>query len=1051
MTRNPLNDSRRLNAAIHRLDALSAEHRYTSAKYVFDVCIYHVTRVRHLHPASIDTTHRHQITPIIPSPRFVFDNVYPHIHRIARRLDRAMRFAETTCHPLDAAALIVAVDAQGALAALFAVAQNAGIDPNHLQLLAFPLRKRSAPALLRTLFSPDMRVANAAKKALRQIIAIASCQNTPWISVIRSALSLRTATNANRSIQLNNLLSRLSDILLLLVSDANQVTDFPIPTRRKRSSRPSLSNLVSRPRHSLASNRRASEHQTNSKKHRFFFNYIFRKAAPKQKFALSTSDVSFDTNTTAKIRRRHTKSSENTSTPQISPACTSDDARSIASVLLSSEESCSLSAFSSVTESAATTLFSRSNLQPPHSASANSVKRDTATVMYIFERLLAKRINPELHHRIQVIDALANIAITTFSPTNPHPLNVTNPVEFRETMTSVFVRHGKKIYSTLLDILYRPAREVDANRIAIFSFRETGLMDVTSEPSLSRPKQADFPLNAVCLPNMDCTHKAASSCNTLLKIILRCIPSVCSHRMALLTGTVNSIFLNCSEALVRKKDACIWDARKLTNAVDSLVLLATLVPGSTEKALDVIVGEPVTLRLVLDTCLRSVSSSGRLLAQNAARSSAQKLSDEGTLLSLKSWRALLKVLPEKSSWTESASYSSSILFLAQVARRVASVSAAQSYTNEKDGTRVRAEDCAEVRNSLNSSISKLIYEYDDDKHVSDHEINQMCHSLSNVGIKFSCDEGDVLERQLHECIVAMAKVTASKIANVFFQLYRTIVYLYANDLKKQHKGGTNATIPEASSGLSGGSKSGAVTVASGNMMDDKSGPEVKIPEPLTSRASESRSRSEEGTKGVLVENIAVDGYLPSKSLRRAVMASELDLGHFFDAGQFQPHSLQYSSEESSGFMPNTHVFEEFAQAMAIILGALWDKNVMKEHESVQEIGVLIARDVQRSGSSYLKKVHKRAQMIIRRDVAESQVDWQSVKCEERIRRLEDQVASLTSLVQTSLEGSMQWSRKRLFPRVAGSSADGTIRPHHTDGQNEMHEMLCSPSKCFCVK
>lgn len=1050
MTKSPLNDSRRLTTAVDRLDAVTAEDRHAAAKYVFDICIHHVTRVRRLYPTPLNRGQGRPNLPATPTPQFVFDILHPHIYRIARRLDRAMRYAETSHHPADAAALIVAVDAQGALAALFAVAQNAGVAPTHLDLLALPIRKRSAPALLRTLFSPDMRVANAAKKALRQVIATASCQNTPWITTIRSALSLRTATSVNRSIQLQTLLSRLSDILRLVIAQAAAATAAaPQSSTRKRSSRSSLGNLVVRPRQSLGYCRRSTEQQ-GSLRHRPPFKQMFRKKAVRQPLPRSTSRVTLETETGDRFDRHNPKRSTDVTPTRRSPRTDSvDDMYSLTSAAMSTAGSCPASVFSSVTESGAGTLFSRSHSHAANTA-INTIKRDAATAMYIFERLLAKRINPDLDDRILVIDTLTEIANSSFSPAHPHARNVENPVEFREAMKSVFMRHGQHIYSIILDIIFRPAREADANRIGVFSFQEAGIMDIAGlENTMPRRKQTDFPLGAVCLPSMDCTNTAAASINSMFKSFLRFLPIVCSERMALLTGTVNSIFLNCSEALTRNVDKCEWNLTKLTSAVDSLNVLNFAIPESTEIALEAIASEPVTLRLVLETCLRSVGASGRLMAQNTARMSAPKLSDDGTLASLKSWRALVKILPNTSSWVDSPSYSSSILFLAQVARRAALLSVLNGYRREKGSrTRLLDEDNSNSEDTLTMgrSVAMLVNEFEGVKPGEEEGGNRLYRGTPTGVNSYELEEENILIKELRESVIAMVCVPGTNLTDIFFQLYRTVVYLYANDLKKQHKNISRNAGPGPSSGVTSGGKNVLITVAS-TTSDDKHSITAGPASQMASVMSESRSQSEEDTKGTLVENIAVDGQLPSRALRRAVMASELDLGEYFDSGQ--PPSLLHLSQHYGGSTCGAQTYEEFAHALAIVLGTLWHQSMMDKHENRQEAVAIIARDVQRSGSSYLKKVHKRARAILRRDVIDSNMDWRNIKYEERIRRLEEQVASLTTMMQSSLEESAQWSRKKGgLPKVLGLTTDTPIQ---TAGRNEMHDFICSPSKCFCVK
>lgn len=1051
MTRNPLLDSRRFATAVDRLDAVSAEDRHAAAKHVFDVCIHHVTRVRRTHPSPPNRGHGRPTHHTTPSPEFVFDLIHPHIYRIARRLDRAMRFAETSPHPADASALIVAVDTQGALAALFAVAQNAGVSPPQLDFLALPLRKRSAPALLRTLFSPDMRVANAAKKALRQVTAIASCQNTPWISTIRSAISLRSAPAVTRSMQLHNLLTRLAEILRLVITHAAATAANPSPTPRKRPSRSSLGNLVARPRQSLNYDRR-TPHRTSSLKQRPAFKHLFRKKNSVQ-LPQSTSHVTLETDSPEPFDRHRSRNHTDSNSARRTPRSDSiDDMHSVGSFIMSTAGSNQASIFSNVTESGAGTLFSRSHSHTVHTTTS-TIKRDAATAMYIFERLLTKRINPELDDRIKVIDTLAEMATSAFSTTSPHGRKLENPAEFRQVMKSVLTRYGQNIYSIVMDILFRPVREVDANRIGVFSFQEAGIMDIAGlETSLPRRRPTDFPLSAICLPNMDCTAKASASCNAILTSFLLHVPPVCSERMALLTGTINSVFLNCSEALTRTPDGCKWDASKLTSAVDSLAVLANTVPDSMDMALDVIVAEPVTLRLVLETCIRSVGATGRLMAQNSARPSAPKLSDDGILNSLRSWRALVTILPDTSSWVESPSYSSSILFLAQVARRAALISVIQGYRKDKSsGVKLLEEEDGEDAVPMGASVARLVGEFEATRGAAEDANDQISRTMSICAIESECDEENVLVAELYKSVVAMINVPGTNPVDIFFQLYRTVVYLYANDLKKQRKRVMrNATTSHRASAPSGAGAGVGVVRTTSDAMHDKNVIAVGATGQMNSATSESRSQSEEDAKGVLVENIAVDGQLPSRALRRAVMASELDLGEYFDIGQ--PPSLQHLNHQYSGLALGAHTYEEFAQALAIVLGTLWNKSVMDRLDNPQEAVAMITRDVQRSGSSYLKKVYKRARVIRRREMTESNVDLRNAKFEDRIRRLEEQVASLTNMVQTSLEESMLWTRKKSFPRVLGLTIDGPPpRGDRLAGRNEMHEFICSPSKCFCMK
>lgn len=1053
MSRSSVADARRLAAAVDRLDAVSAVDRQTAAKHVFDVCVYHVNRVRKTYSAQHQHAHGRAPNLQQPSSHLVFDAVHPHIYRITRRLDRAMRYAETSPHPADAAALIVAVDAQGALAALFAVAQNAGVNTADLDVLALPLRKRSAPALLRTLFSPDMRVANAAKKALRQIIAIASCQNTPWMSTIRSALSLRTATHINRSVQLRNLLTRLADILHLVIRQAasSKTVEVVLVPPHKRSSRSSLGYLINRPRPSLISERRAAERYADGRD-RFFLRDIFRRKNLSHSTSRNSSRATIDGEPYHRFIKRRFNKPDLLATHRPLRVDNADDWQSVASGLLSTGGSCPGSIFSSVTESAAASA-SRSHSHAPRHA-GGTVKRDAATAMYIFERLLSKRTNPDLEDRVQVLSTLAEIAVSTFSGQYALTHKIDNPEDYIDAMATVFARHGQKIFSVVLDILFRPVREADANRIGIFSFHEAGIVEVGADPLYTRRKlMMDFPQSAICLPNMDCTLSAAVACNSILKLFLRFVPQLCEQRMALLTGTINSAFLHCSEALVRTPDACKWDTNKINSASDALSVLAVAIPNSVDSALELIIREPVTLRLVIETCIRSVSATGRLLAQNAARYSAPKRSDEGTLDSLRSWQALIKILPGNSSWSGTPSYSSSILFLAQVARRAALIAVVRAHRKDTYIDMKPNHDNNKNKNNNNSTnkldnavASETSARVPSTKNNMENEgIDDTANSTASsesYGAGFEIDDETSLSTELQRSVVAMINVPGSSPGDVFFELYRTVVYLYANDLKKQTKASTKTT----STGSAGRRNNNGNTERLGPLSESRT-------RENKSKTSCGRTQSDEDAKGVLVENIAVDGQLPSRALRRAVMGSELDLGEYFDVGQ--PPSLQHLSHEYSGVPIGLHTFEEFAHALAVIIGTLWNKMITNNFENPEEAAMMIARDVQRSGSSYLKKVHKRAKIIMKRDLATQEYDWRGAKYDERIKRLEEQVASLKSLVQSSLDGSTQISRRKSVPKILGLTGGGggidhVPRADRYDGEEELHEIVCGPSRCFCV-
>lgn len=862
---------------------------------------------------------------------------------------------------------------------------------------------------------------------------------------IRAALSLRAGARVNRSTLLRNLLSRLADILHLVVRQAATARIPSTDAPRKRSSRTSFGAIMNRPRPSLVSERRAAEKST-LRTERSFFNGLFggkgflgllRSAS----HITDASDTSADRSTRRRVRADFSQSKRVPGRMD-----STDDLHSLASGAFSTIGSYPGSMFSSVTE-----LGGPHGPRPTRSGRRQgaAVKRDAATAMYIFERLLAKRTNPDLEDRIEVISTMADIAQVTFSGHYANSHKIEQVEEYSDTMAEVFKKHGQKIYAVVLDILFRPVREADANRIGVFSFHDTGIIDFGMEAPFTRRKLAQFPQSAICLPNMDCTGLAAVSCNSLLKVFLRFVPEVCAQRMALLTGTINSAFLHSSEALQLSPDGgCSWEVSKVVSAVDALTVLVSVLPDSVDAALELIIHEPVTLRLVIETCIRSVSATGRLLAQNAARTSAPRLSDEGTLDSLRSWQALIKIVPGTSSWAGTPSYSSSILFLGQVARRAALISVLQRYRKDRFPARAAddntSDDTYPTLSTLNSSQSET-------NSISiDGSAGSGPPSFGGNGVGFEMEEENILTSELHQCVIAMITVPGTHPVDVFFELYRTLVYLYANDLKKSHNR-MGRKVPSTANPKDIPKERSQERKNVSSRCDDNTREDILRDRLLNGKigapGQDIRTQSDEEAKGVLVENIAVDGQLPSRALRRAVMSSELDLGEYFDGGQ--PPSLQHISSSHTGSPAGTHTFEEFSHALAIVLGTLSNKSITDNFEDPQEAANLIARDVQRSGSSYLKRVHKRAKSILRQDMMNQDFDWRAVQYEQRIRKLEEEVASLKSMVQHSIEESVYLARRKSLPKILGLSGEGGTG-RHGYGRDSGHDSMCGPAGCFCA-
>ena len=222
------------------------------------------------------------------------------------------------------------------------------------------------------------------------------------------------------------------------------------------------------------------------------------------------------------------------------------------------------------------------------------------------------------------------------------------------------------------------------------------------------------------------------------------------------------------------------------------------------------------------------------------------------------------------------------------------------------------------------------------------------------------EEEETLESALQQSVNDMISVPGTNAGDLFFELYRTVLYLYSNDLRKKRHLQVEAK----------------------------------------------RTQSDEDAKGILVENIAVDGQLPSRALRRAVMASSSQI------------NLDSEADDRVDF-------EEFAHSLAIVMAMLCKREEEDDQDgSGEEVKVeVIGRDVHRSRSQVLKRVHRRARAIVRKDVGAghgSRKELQVRKYEARIKRLEDQVASLKNLLESAVGDGMKRSdsSRRVSRRVA---------------------------------
>lgn len=155
-----------------------------------------------------------------------------------------------------------------------------------------------------------------------------------------------------------------------------------------------------------------------------------------------------------------------------------DDLHSVASAAISKGGLCPNSIFTSITESDAATTGSRSNGSNTPRKTGGIIKRDAGTAMYIFERLLAKIVNPELSDRVHVINRFTDIASATFSGKFSTIHKIDHPDAFSDAMDTVFARHSHNIYLVVLEMMFRPVREADANRIGVFSFQEAAELSI---------------------------------------------------------------------------------------------------------------------------------------------------------------------------------------------------------------------------------------------------------------------------------------------------------------------------------------------------------------------------------------------------------------------------------------------------------------------------------------------------------------------------------------------------------------------------------------------
>ncbi len=705
--------------------------------------------------------------------------------------------------------------------------------------------------------------------------------------------------------------------------------------------------------------------------------------------------------------------------------------------------------------------------------------REVSAAMHVYERLLSRELLPNMQDRCEVIDDLHRLVDPLLSGTTAEQRNV-NPEALRCIVANAFLAHGSAIYPALLALIFRPAPSLERTEIVKRQMSlqpkntGNGIQKTDTRagklPRRSRRYRAnDFSLNIlestsstlqlaqlpdddrrknedsnkrICLPNSECDSETAIRCCGLLSLLVTDVPMLCNPRLPLITGTTNSAYWHCAEALVEKggRGKMEWAVDRLFGAVQSLFLLNSSLPATTEQALECITDNVEQLDSVIETCMRSVCASGCRLARNDARDSEPSLSDTGVIQSAKAW-ATLSGLPSQSVlWPTSQAYSSAIVFIAHLARRTA-----VTVYRQKQWEQFEMEE-------QRFGIAPVVMDNSFDPHTPLRRRGEAGPSSTRRR-----DENNeaTMHTALQNCIGIMVNRNGSSV--IVHDLFRTLLYIIGCELRGSP---TRASFS---------SHNDEMAVASGNVMSRSSvkvaslpsrapffarsgqspqsdtreayslgaaAPAARVNGPMHESASCSDvdivdvqslnrlSLDESDMSGLLVGNIAVDGSRDCKLRNIAAKAEGNAVASWFTGvGPPVGHSIELRS------VPNTtpcdeELFEEFATAAALVLNSVSTAAAV-EAEDVTVAMDKVADDVAKSSSGFVMGVHERALALLKEaKLGSAKSVFNPTVLVQQVKSLRSEVGTLKQDVDT-LKGALaameeNWKRfrwpLRSFPR-----------------------------------
>lgn len=702
--------------------------------------------------------------------------------------------------------------------------------------------------------------------------------------------------------------------------------------------------------------------------------------------------------------------------------------------------------------------------------------REVSAAMHVYERLLSRELLPNMQDRCEVIEDLHRLVDPLFSGNAAEQRNV-NADALRCIVANAFLAHGSAIYPALLALIFRPApsserTEIVKRQLSLQTGDTKGQQTEARTAKLGRRSRRyranDFSLNIlegtsstlqmaqmteddrkkseerhkrICLPNSECDSETAVRCCGLLSLLVTDVSMLCNPRLPLITGTTNSAYWHCAEALVEKggRGKLEWAIDRLFGAVQSLFLLNSSLPSSTEHALECITEDVEQLDSVIETCMRSVCASGCRLARIDARDSEPTLSDTGVVQSAKAWAALSGLPSQSVLWPTSQAYSSAIVFMAHLARRTAVVVYQQKQWEQFDLEEQRF------------GIGPVVVDNSFDTHTPLRRRAEA--GPSSTRRREESNEAS-MQKALQDCIGIMVNRNGSSV--IVHDLFRTLLYIIGCELRgsptrasfTSHNdglGGENvisrshakvaslpsrapfftrsAHSPEANAreAYSLGSAAPAVRVNNGPIHETASCSDIDV---VDVQSLNRMSLDESDMSGLLVGNIAVDGSRDCKLRNIAAKAEGSAVASWF-TGVAPPlgHSVEVRVAPNSR-MVDEELFEEFATATALVLNSVSTAAAV-EAEDVSVAMDKVADDVAKSNCALVNGIHERAISLLKESkLGSARSVFNPTVLVQQVKSLRNEVGTLKADVDT-LKGALaamedNWKRfrwpLRSFPR-----------------------------------